>query len=45
MFSKIQTRLKKVWNGINLALDQTKNKKSLPTEIINTDGTILTEPN
>ena len=43
-FQKFKNDSKKIWDGINLALDQTKNKKSIPTEIVDTDGTILTEP-
>ena len=37
-FSRFRTNSKKMWHGINLALEQTKNKKSLPSIIKGTDG-------
>jgi len=43
-FKKFKYDSKKMWEGINLALEQTKNKKQLPTEIKNEDGEILENP-
>ena len=40
-FTKFKHNAKKVWDGINLALQQTRHKKTLPTAIKDEDGTLL----
>ena len=37
-FEKFKNNSKKLWSGINLALEQTRNKKSLPSIIKDADG-------
>ena len=37
-FTKFRNNSKKLWNGINTALEQSKSKQALPTSIRNTDG-------
>ena len=37
-FTKFRYDSKKLWNGINTALEQSKSKQALPTSIRNTDG-------
>ena len=44
-FTKFKNNSRKMWDGINLALEQTKYKKSLPTTIKNIDGTTMDNPN
>ncbi len=37
-FSRFKNNSKKLWDGINLALDQTRHKKALPTVVKDIDG-------
>lgn len=37
-FEKFKNNSKKMWSGINLALEQTRHKKSLPSIVKDTDG-------
>ena len=37
-FEKFKNNSKKMWSGINLALEQTRHKKSLPSTVKDTDG-------
>jgi hypothetical protein len=37
-FEKFKNNLKKLWSGINLALEQTRHKKYLSSTIKDTDG-------
>ena len=43
-FNKFRNDSKKMWQGINLALDQTKHRKTLPTIVRDADGTNLDDP-
>ena len=40
-FLKFRHNSKKVWDGINLALQQTRHKKTLPMTVKDVDGTLL----
>ena len=43
-FKKFRNNSKKMWQGINLALDQTKHKNTFPTTVKDVDGTSLDDP-
>ncbi len=40
-FSKFRNNSKKLWDGINMALEKTKNKKSLPTVVKDINGNLI----
>ena len=40
-FKKFKNDSKRLWNGINIALEQTRHKKSLPSTIKDTDGKLI----
>ena len=41
-FDKFRNNSKKMWDGINLALEQSRKKKTIPSSVKGTDGTPIT---